>query len=68
MRNNAITYEEMFGICKAGQGLVCCRYIGADAEGTACLKHDEDFRLAIDARVAKGTMIATGDNCEGKQP
>lgn len=62
---NTISTEEMWGICRAGQGADCCRYIAASVKGIECLKHT-DLATTVDARVEAGAFIARGDNCEGK--
>lgn len=49
--------------CKAGQ-IGCCRYLAMGAGGWSCEKHSE-MRAHLDARVAAGTIRATGDNCDG---
>lgn len=58
-----ITKEYAVETCKIGQGAACCRYVVAGAQGLECAKLSS-LRGAIDRRV--GSMVAKGDNCEGK--
>lgn len=51
--------------CKIGQGAACCRYLSMGGGGWSCLKHS-DLKPYLDDRVAKGTMNAQADNCEGR--
>jgi len=53
-------------VCRIGQGHACCRYLGAGPSGLECFKLNGPLRDALDARVAVGTMVARGDNCEGR--
>lgn len=48
-------------VCREGQDENQCRYL----INQTCLKHHIDARQVIDFRVAKGTLVATGDHCEG---
>lgn len=53
-------------VCKIGQGADCCRYLAlTGGQGFSCQKHT-DLRDYLDERVAKETITARGDNCEGK--
>jgi hypothetical protein len=60
----AMPLEYVNATCKMGQGHACCRYLGANADGFACLKHT-GLKDMLDARVAHETMNARGDNCPG---
>jgi hypothetical protein len=61
-----ITDEHLNQVCKIGQGATCCRYLTmAPHLGWSCEKHGVHKRT-LDQRVALGTMIARGDNCEGR--
>jgi hypothetical protein len=57
--------EQVRNICKAGQGNACCRYLVIGPMGFECVK-STDLKDYLDARVAMETMVARGDNCEGK--
>ena len=65
--NNEITQEEMHTLCKIGQGAETCRYLGNAGSDPRCLKHTA-LAARVDDRVKSGSMIAQGDNCEGKKP
>jgi len=52
-------------VCKMGQGHKCCRYLTIGGDGWSCEKWG-DLRATLDARAAAGTMVARGDNCEGR--
>jgi hypothetical protein len=52
--------------CKPGAGAACCRYLAMGASGWGCAKLEPAMAAFIDRRVALGTMIARGDNCEGR--
>jgi hypothetical protein len=49
--------------CKIGQGAECCRYLTV-SDQFYCEKHTQ-LAATIDARVAAGTYLSVGDNCEG---
>ena len=59
-----ISDETLHEICKIGQGIKTCRYIGV-GNGWKCLKLTE-LKCQIDKRVKANTFTAQGDNCEGK--
>jgi hypothetical protein len=61
-----ITEEHAKAVCKPGT-TECCRYLTMGPRGWSCEKHST-LSLAIDKRVAEGTMRAIGDNCEGRLP
>jgi hypothetical protein len=58
--------DEVLNVCKMGQGEACCRYLVCGSKGFECAKHGE-FMDYLDGRVKAGTMVARGDNCEGKK-
>lgn len=51
--------------CKIGQGHDCCRYLTMHPDGWSCEKHST-LKKYLDYRVSVGTIVATGDNCPGK--
>jgi hypothetical protein len=53
-------------VCKIGQGNDCCRYLVCGVKGFECVKNDSLKKL-LDDRVSKGTIVARGDNCEGRE-
>ena len=57
--------ETVRNVCKAGQGNACCRYLVIGPMGFECVR-GTDMKDYLDARVAMETMVARGDNCEGK--
>lgn len=71
--------EHVKEVCKIGQGKECCRYLVLGPGGFECAKIDKGFvaalngevaptvKMLMDQRVAKGTMVARGDNCEGRE-
>lgn len=60
-----VPIEHMKNTCKPGMGDgTTCRYLGFGPGGFQCLKHTE-FKSLLDDRVAKNTINAQGDNCEG---
>ncbi len=52
-------------VCKVGQSHACCRYMVIASMGFECMKNTE-LKAYLDARVAMETMVARGDNCEGR--
>jgi hypothetical protein len=52
-------------VCKIGQGHDCCRYLTMGPGGWDCEKHSM-LKLVLDHRVITETIVARGDNCEGK--
>lgn len=52
-------------VCKIGQGKECCRYLVMGARGFECVKYSE-MATVLDLRVETDTIVAQGDNCEGK--
>ena len=59
--------ENINNVCKIGQGNLCCRYLVVGNKGFECAKNTS-LKEALDYRVYKQTIIAQGDNCEGKEP
>jgi hypothetical protein len=57
--------EHIKNVCKIGQRHDCCRYLAVGAEGFECLK-GTSLQVTLDTRVYNNTMVAQGDNCEGK--
>ncbi len=51
-------------ICQPGQGTRTCRYLVRPKEWE-CLKLTY-FKLWLDERVALDTILAHGDNCDGR--
>ena len=52
-------------VCKIGQGATCCRYLVIGPKGFECVR-DTDMKEYLDSRVAMETMVARGDNCDGR--
>jgi hypothetical protein len=57
--------NQVRNVCKAGQRNACCRYLVIGPMGFECAKNTE-LKAYLDSRVAMETMVARGDNCEGK--
>lgn len=57
--------EHVKNVCKIGQGNDCCRYLILGTEGFECAKHTE-LAILLNSRVMAGTIVARGNNCEGK--
>jgi hypothetical protein len=57
--------EHIKDVCKIGQGHNCCRYLMMGAGGFECAKHGT-LQALLDSRVEMETIVARGDNCEGK--
>jgi hypothetical protein len=64
--SNVVSREEIFGICRAGQKELCCRYLAVSDRGITCEKHTP-FAQIMDQQVADGKFVARGDNCPGKR-
>jgi hypothetical protein len=58
--------QHVINVCKIGQGNDCCRYLAMGSGGFECLKMHLIIRLDLDKRVENQTIVARGDNCEGK--
>ena len=59
-----ISADKVKTVCKVGQGAECCRYLVCGSKGFECVKGTDTGKF-LDSRVAKGTITAKGDNCEG---
>ena len=57
--------EHVKNICKLRQGNTCCRYLVISGSGFECMR-GTDMKAYLDSRVAMETIVARGDNCEGK--
>lgn len=60
-----IPKDHLKTVCKIGGGADCCRFIVAGASGIGCAKHEPELAFQINRRVAFGSFVAIGDNCEG---
>ena len=58
-----ISDEHRINVCQLGTEN-CCAYILLSVNGFECAKNSR-LKLAIDLRLAEGTMNAIGDNCGG---
>jgi hypothetical protein len=52
--------------CKIGQGHDCCRYLIMGSKGFECAKVTI-LKAHLDERVRQESIVARGDNCEGKE-
>lgn len=59
--------EHIRDICKIGQGVICCKYLLAGANGFECAKIQPDWKLIVDNNWETTPHVAQGDNCEGKK-
>jgi hypothetical protein len=57
--------DHIKNVCKIGQGNACCRYLTVAPNGWNCEKHSS-LKALLDRRVEADTIVAQGDNCEGK--
>jgi len=57
--------EHIKNVCKIGQGNECCRYLVMGGRGFECAKHTS-LATTLDLRVETETIVARGDNCDGK--
>ena len=57
--------DHVKNVCKMGQRNECCRYLTIGSGGFECAKHTS-LKSVLDIRVATETIVARGDNCEGK--
>ena len=57
--------EHIKNVCKIGQGHECCRYLVMGGRGFECVKHTA-LATTLDLRVETETIVARGDNCDGK--
>lgn len=65
MNPYVIERQHVAKVCSIGTGADTCRYLVAGGDGFECAKHQDGFRQEIDRRVASGSFVARGDNCEG---
>lgn len=56
--------DQVKNVCKIGQGADCCRYL-MFGDGFECARNTATAAI-LDMRVLAKTMIARGDNCDGK--
>lgn len=61
-----LTEEHVKSTCRPGADAATCRYLTMSASGWGCEKHTFLADL-LDERVRKNTVIAQGDNCEGRE-
>jgi hypothetical protein len=66
MVNEYVTTDYAKSVCKIGTGYACCRYLTMAPKGWSCEKGTA-LKETLDLKVAKGQMIARGDNCEGRR-
>ena len=57
--------EHVENVCKPGKGGDTCRYLVMGAEGWECVKN-APMSVLLDARVESESIVARGDNCEGR--
>lgn len=57
--------EYLQKVCKIGQGHQTCRYIVAGQDGITCAKLTP---MSVTLELRGNTMVARGNNCEGKPP
>lgn len=60
-----IPNEHLKEVCKIGQGKECCRYLTCGPQGFQCAKCSS-LKYQLDGRVWSSTIVAQGDNCDGK--
>lgn len=60
-----LTGQHVTDICRPGEGTATCRYLTMSAKGWSCRKHTL-LADTLDSRVIAETIIARGDNCEGR--
>jgi len=65
MASNLIPDDVVFSTCKPAQREKTCRYLCMGSEGFECHKKTE-LKAQLDERVAMNSMVAQGDNCEGR--
>lgn len=58
--------EHIKNVCKVGKGNECCRYLVVGPQGLECVKHIQEMKEHLDTRVTEKTMVARGDNCDGR--
>lgn len=64
-----ITTDHIRDVCKPGQAKDTCRYLMVGSDGFECARAHSNvvFKAMLDERVAKNTITAQGDNCEGRE-
>lgn len=65
LKKNKKMNNQIKNICKIGQIHDCCRYLVMGTKGFECMKNTSMSTL-LDKRVETETIVARGDNCEGK--
>ena len=56
-----ITNEEAKDVCRLGQMVACCAFLGMGAGGWECLKADPKCRITLERRLRNGSMNAKGE-------
>jgi len=60
-----LTQEHIDKVCCLGLGAETCAFLACGGEGWCCTKNT-DLETAIRIRIAAGTMVSKGDNCDGR--
>jgi hypothetical protein len=58
--------DHVAAVCKPGSQTLTCRYLARGGGGWRCAKLDTALKQYLDQRVAEESMLARGDNCEGR--
>lgn len=62
--------EHVAKVCQPGKGAATCRYLTMTpmkpSAGWTCVKLVPGLKAYLDDRVARETIRARGDNCEGR--
>lgn len=58
--------EYIKGVCRIGQGALCCRYLVMGPKGFGCMKANPSDKQVLDNTWGP-SKVAQGDNCEGQQ-
>lgn len=61
-----LTEEHLKSVCRFGKGEETCSFLTMSVDGFECAK-GTSIEPIITQRRAAGTMVAKGDNCEGRQ-